>query len=56
MGSPGEREKQYFNTHTHTHAEMHPFPCSTMEAYSGEENSNEAKLCNILNLAAGLPT
>lgn len=52
MGSLGEKKKQYFKTHKQTRAHLH----STREDDSGEENSNEAKLCNILNLAAGLPT
>ena len=54
QGFTGGEEKQYFTTHTCT--KMHSHPYSKRKASSGEENSNEAKLCNILNLAAGLPT
>lgn len=51
----GRRKTIFEQTHKHTCIKIHLHPHSTRKAYRGEENSNEVQVCNILNLAVGLP-
>lgn len=52
VGSSGEK-----TVLCHTQTQQHPrINAAGGGTYNGEENRNEAKLCNILNLAVALPT
>lgn len=52
----GRRKTLFYPTHKHTSTKNALAPMQQKGGLYGEENSNEAKLCNVLNLAAGLST